>query len=72
MLRTIVDNNINMTKIQSLPIIGKPNQYTFHVDCEWTNYEDFKKCIAINSLVDDLKILGEYKKGEMIYDYSRS
>jgi prephenate dehydratase len=71
-LRTIVDNNINMTKIQSLPIIGKPNQYTFHVDCEWSNYEDFKKCIAINSLVDDLKILGEYKKGEMIYDYSRS
>lgn len=71
-LRTIVDNNINMTKIQSLPIVGKPNQYTFHIDCEWTNYKDFKKCIAINSMVDDLKILGEYKKGEMIYDYSRS
>ncbi len=71
-LRIIVENNVNMTKIQSLPIIGKPNQYTFHVDCEWSNYEDFKKCIAINSIVDDLKILGEYKKGEMIYDYSRS
>ncbi len=71
-LQIIVDNNINMTKIQSLPLIGKPNQYTFHVDCEWNNYEDFKKCIAINSIVDDLKILGEYKKGEMIYDYSRS
>ena len=71
-LKIIVDNNINMTKIQSLPIIGKPNQYTFHVDCEWSNYENFKKCIAINSIVDDLKILGEYKKGEMIYDYSRS
>jgi prephenate dehydratase len=71
-LRIIVENNINMTKIQSLPLIGKPNQYTFHVDCEWTNYENFKKCIAINSIVEDLKILGEYKKGEMIYDYSRS
>lgn len=71
-LRIITDNNINLTKIQSLPLLGKPNQYTFHVDCEWTNYEDFKKCIAINSIVDDLKILGEYKKGEMIYDYSRS
>jgi prephenate dehydratase len=71
-LRIIVENNINMTKIQSLPLIGKPNQYTFYVDCEWTNYEDFKKCIVLNSIVDDLKILGEYKKGEMIYDYSRS
>jgi prephenate dehydratase len=71
-LSTIVANNINMTKIQSLPIIGKPNQYTFHVDCEWVNYEDFKKCIILNSMVDDLRILGEYKKGEMIYDYSRS
>ena len=69
-LSIIVGNNINMTKIQSLPIIGKPNQYTFHVDCEWTNYDDFKKCIAINSIVDDLKILGEYKKGETIHDYS--
>jgi prephenate dehydratase len=71
-LQIIVDNNINMTKIQSLPILGRPNQYTFHVDCEWQRYEDFKKSIAINSIVEDLKILGEYKKGEMIYDYSRS
>ncbi len=70
-LRIIVENNINMTKIQSLPILGKPNQYTFYVDCEWLKYEDFKKSIAINSIVEDLKILGEYKKGEMIHDYSR-
>ncbi|HSZ24382.1 MAG TPA: prephenate dehydratase [Cytophagaceae bacterium] len=69
-LSIIVDNNINMTKIQSLPIIGRPNEYTFYVDCEWTNYENFKKCIVLNSIVDNLKILGEYKKGEMIYDYS--
>jgi prephenate dehydratase len=71
-LRVIVSNNINMTKIQSLPLIGKPNQYTFHVDCEWTDYQDFKNCIGINSIVDDLKILGEYQKGEIVYDYSKS
>ncbi|MDF2457434.1 MAG: pheA [Cytophagaceae bacterium] len=69
-LKIIVDNKINLTKIQSLPIIGKPNEYTFYVDCEWSNYDDFKRSVGINSIVTDLKILGEYKKGEMIDDYT--
>ena len=69
-LKVIVDNKINLTKIQSIPILGKPNEYTFYVDCEWENYEDFKKSIVINSIVNDLQILGEYKKGELIYDYT--
>ncbi|MBX9853052.1 MAG: prephenate dehydratase, partial [Cytophagaceae bacterium] len=72
MLRIIVDNNINLTKIQSIPILGKPNEYTFYVDCEWSKYADFKKSIEINSIVKELKILGEYKKGEVIHDYTKS
>jgi len=71
-LKVIVDNKINLTKIQSIPILGKPSEYTFYVDCEWQNYEDFKKSIVINSMVNDLQILGEYKKGELIYDYTSS
>lgn len=71
-LKVIVDNKINLTKIQSLPILGRPSEYTFYVDCEWQNYEDFKKSIVINSIVNDLQILGEYKKGEFIYDYTGS
>lgn len=69
-LAIIVNNNLNLTKIQSLPIIGRPNEYTFYVDCEWDNYEDFKRSIGINSIVAELKILGEYKKGELIDDYT--
>ncbi|HEY8400681.1 MAG TPA: prephenate dehydratase [Cytophagaceae bacterium] len=72
MLKIIVDNKINLTKIQSIPILGKPNEYTFYVDCEWTNYSDFRKSIEVKSLVRDLKILGEYKKGKTIYDYTGS
>jgi prephenate dehydratase len=68
-LKVIVDNKINLTKIQSLPILGKPNEYTFYVDCEWEHYDDFRRCIEIKSIVEDLKILGEYKKGETIHDY---
>lgn len=71
-LRLVVENNINLSKIQSLPILGKPNEYTFYVDCEWGADGDFKKAIGINSIVKDLKILGEYKKGKMIHDYSKS
>jgi prephenate dehydratase len=72
MLRIIVDNKINLTKIQSLPILGKPNEYTFYVDCEWERYEDFRKSIEVKSIVNELRILGEYKKGETIHDYSNS
>jgi prephenate dehydratase len=72
LLKIIVDNNINLTKIQSIPILGRPEEYTFYVDCEWSNYVDFKKSIEINSIVRELKILGEYKKGEVIHDYSKS
>lgn len=72
MLKMVVDNNINLTKIQSIPIVGKPNEYTFYIECEWKNYEDFKKSIEINSIVKDLKILGEFKKGQTINDYTQS
>ena len=34
-LNTFAEHEINLTKIQSLPIIGKPNEYSFHVDVEW-------------------------------------
>lgn len=71
-LRVIVENNINLTKIQSLPIIGRPNEYTFYVDCEFFNYEDFKKSIEIKNIVENLRILGEYRKGETIHDYTKS
>ncbi|WMJ73120.1 prephenate dehydratase [Cytophagaceae bacterium ABcell3] len=72
MLSIIVNNNINLTKIQSLPILGKPNEYTFYVDCEWSDYEDFRRSIEVKNKVKNLKILGEYKKGETIHDYSKS
>ncbi len=71
-LKIIVDNEVNLTKIQSLPVFGTAAEYRFHVDCEWDDYAKFKKSIAINSIVEDLKILGEYKKGELVNDYSRS
>lgn len=71
-LKTIVDNEVNLTKIQSLPVFGQANAYRFYVDCEWSDYEKFKRSVAINSLVEDLTLLGEYKKGDFVHDYSSS
>jgi len=69
LLKNIVDNKINLTKIQSIPIMGRPHEYNFYVDCEWNNYQDFKS-LDVKEFVTELTILGEYKKGKIIYDHS--
>lgn len=56
--------SINLTKIQSVPIVGKPYEYNFHVDMIWELYTNFQKAIAaIKEISVNLQILGEYEKG---------
>ncbi len=65
-LNTFAENKINLTKIQSVPIIGKPNEYTFHVDVEWDSIDNYEKAIhAILKNVSSLSVLGEYVRGEL-------
>ena len=53
---------INLTKIQSLPIIGREWEYLFYVDVTYDNLTRYRQSIdAIIPLTRDLKILGEYK-----------
>lgn len=62
------NNNINLTKIQSIPIIGKPSEYSIHVDVEWQKRKSYDD--AINQIlrkVKNLNILGEYKKAKIEY-----
>jgi prephenate dehydratase len=65
-LNVFSDNEINLDKIQSVPVIGKPNEYTIHVDIEWTKQKNYDRAIhqALKS-VSSLAILGEYEKGEL-------
>ena len=55
---------INLTRIQSLPILGREWEYQFYIDLTFTDYDRYKQSIeAIVPLVANLKILGEYSKG---------
>jgi prephenate dehydratase len=56
---------INLTKIQSLPIIGREWEYQFYVDVVFTDMLRYKQSIAaITPLTKELKILGEYTDGQ--------
>lgn len=56
---------INMTKIQSLPIIGREWEYLFYVDVTYDNITRYRQSIdAITPLIRELRILGEYKDGK--------
>lgn len=53
---------INLTKIQSLPIIGREWEYQFYVDVVFDDIIRYKQSIvAIGPLTKELKILGEYE-----------
>jgi len=54
--------DINMTKIQSLPIIGHEWEYLFYVDMTFTDYARYRQSIeAIRPLTRQINILGEYE-----------
>jgi prephenate dehydratase len=59
-------HDVNLTKIQSVPILGQPYQYAFHVDVEWDNSNNYDAAISeIVRHVSGLSIYGEYKKGDL-------
>lgn len=54
--------DINLTKIQSLPVIGHEWEYMFYVDVTYDDLIRYRQSIdAITPLVKQIKILGEYK-----------
>lgn len=57
--------DMNLTKIQSLPIIGREWEYLFYVNLTFADYTRYKQALdAIIPLTKDLKILGEYAEGK--------
>ena len=53
--------DMNLSKIQSVPIIGREWEYRFYVDLTFASYVRYTQAItAITPLISELKILGEY------------
>ena len=66
-LMALASENINLVKIQSLPLVGKEWEYFFHIDMEFFYYENYKNGLEkIKPFTNDLKILGQYQRGRTI------
>ena len=63
-LNVLSDCKMNLTKIQSLPVIETPWKYSFFVDVTFDEYTEYQKLVKIiDIMAEDFKILGTYKNG---------
>ena len=54
--------DMNLTRIQSLPIPGRQWQYFFYADIKFDSYSRYTQALqAVRPLMEDFQILGEYK-----------
>lgn len=60
---------ISLTKIQSLPIVGRPWEYLFHIDLIYDDYDRYRLALdAIRPLTEGLEVVGEFRHGLMPYE----
>ena len=66
-LNIFAELNVNLTKIQSMPVLGKRNEYYFYVDMEWKDMEKYDKAIrkALKYTVN-FNIMGEYERNDKV------
>ena len=63
-LTNIGNHNINLTKIQSLPVIGEEWQYYMYVNLEFDSEIAYREMLKeIMPYITELKILGEHEQG---------
>lgn len=66
-LSIISDHGLNLSKIQSFPVVQKEWQYYFHADLEFDRREQYISTIAdLSDATQMLRVLGIYKRGETV------
>lgn len=64
-LNIFANLGVNMSKIQSMPVLGKRNEYNFYVDVEWDETKQYDSAVKqILKYTHNFNILGEYKRYE--------
>jgi prephenate dehydratase len=64
-LNIFAQEEVNMSKIQSMPVLGKRNEYNFYVDIEWNEARQYDNAIRqILKYTHNFNILGEYQRYE--------
>ncbi len=62
-LNIFAEYRINIDKIQSMPVVGQPNQYNFYVDIEWNHQHDYDSAIRnVLKYTINFNIMGEYQR----------
>lgn len=65
-LNVMSDCQLNLTKIQSLPVIETPGKYAFFVDATFDVLDQYKKAQSIIEIMaTEFKILGEYPNNKI-------
>jgi prephenate dehydratase len=66
-LTKIAERDINLSKLQSVPIPEQEWKYSFHADMEFDHIDQYQKVMEqIKPITESLTVLGVYKKGKTI------
>ncbi len=64
-LTKISEGDVNLSKLQSMPIPGSDWKYSFHADCEFTSLNQLHAMLKnIKPFTADIKVYGVYKNGK--------
>lgn len=66
-LNIFAEHNINMSKVQSMPVLGKRNQYNFYIDLEFSSKNDYEEAVRkVLRYTVNFAIMGEYRKNDQV------
>ena len=66
-LAKIAQGNVNLSKLQSMPIPGSTFKYGFYADLEFDNKRQIEKVLEVlKGLTNSIRIFGMYQKGKVV------
>ncbi len=72
-LSVIAFYDVDLSKIESVPVVGEPWHYRFYIDVLFDNYKKYKSMLqAIGPLTDELQVMGEYVSGSKSFEQIHS